>query len=164
MKKYNLITSVKQEKQHIENIVENCTAAPVDTTLLFEAADKAIGKAIAALKAGKNPFKDDPNYRDMLAGLMLLASDTNREALNINQKKFDVISQYTSEKEDVQKYVAQHARNSGPSLIKNLDSYVNAYKDRRSVLVKKLVQHQNMWSQAKHKAGRGKEVRQSLAV
>jgi len=161
--KYNLITSIKQQESHIKNLVENCTAAPVDTMLLFEAADKAIGRAIGALNAGKNPFENDPNYRDMLAGLMLLATDTNREALNMNQKKFDIISQYTSEKESVQKYVAQIGRKHGQSLIKKLDAYV-ADRGRRPVLVKKLIQHQTEWSKAKHKANRGKEVRQSLAV
>ncbi len=158
---YNLITSVKQERQHIENLVENCTAAPVDTKLLFEAADKTLGKAIASIKAGNNPFVDT-EFRDVIAGLMLLAKPTNREALNIDQKKFDIISQFTSEKKDVQKYVAQHARNSGPSLIKNLDAYV-ANEDRRKILVAKLIQHQNEWSQAKHKSNQGKDVRQ-LAV
>lgn len=161
--KYNLITSVKQERQHIENLVENCSATPIDTMLLFEAADKAIGKAIASLKAGKNPFEADPNFRDVLAGLMLLAKPTNREALNIDQKKFDIISQYANEKESVQKYVAQFARNHGQSLIKNLDAYV-ADEQRRPILVKKLIQHQNEWSQAKHKSNQGKDVRQSLAV
>ncbi len=160
---YKLITSIKQETQYIDNIVENCTAAPVDTNLLFEAADKALGKAIAAINAGKNPF-EDTGFRDVIAGLMLLAKDTNREALNVNQKKFNLVAQFSSDREDVQKFVAQHARDSGPSLIKNLDAYVNADKDRRSVLVKKLIQHQKVWSQSKHIANRGKDVEQSIAV
>ncbi len=160
---YDLITSIKQETQHIENLVENCSAAPIKTMLLYEAADKAIGRAIGALNAEKNPFENDPNFRDLIAGLMLLAKNTNREALNVNRKKFDLIAQYASEREDVQEYVAKFGRNNGQSLIKNLDAYVVDRK-RRPVLIMKLIQHQTEWSKAKHKANQGQEVRQSLKV
>lgn len=154
---YKLITSVKQEKQHISNLCENCVAAPVKTKLLFEAADKLIGNVIAALNAGKNPFEVMPGSRDVLAGLMLLAKETNRDALNLNQKKFDLISQYTSEKESVKKFVAQIAQKHGQSLIRNLEAYV-VDRDRRGVLKGKLQRLQSEYSRAKQKVNKGKEV------
>jgi len=155
--KYNLITSVKKETQNVKNLVENCIAAPVNTKILFESADKVIGNAIAAIKSGKNPFETMPGSRDVLAGLILLSDSDNREALNVNQKKFDLIAQYASKKENVQKHVAQFAQEHGQSLIKNLDAVVNN-SDRREFLVKKLIQTQNVWNQAKHQVSRQKEL------
>ena len=160
--KYDLITSVKQETKHIENLCENVQAAPVDTALLFESADKYIGGAIGALKHGKNPFETMPGSRDILAGLMLLAKETNRQALNITPKKFDIISQKTSEKDSIKKYVANIAQKHGQSLIKNLDAYM-ASDDRRGVLTRKLVQIQTEYSRAKQKIDQGELIRQSMA-
>lgn len=158
----NLIKEIKSEVDHIANLCENIQAAPVDTNLLFESADKYIGIAIAALKNGKNPFETIPGSRDVLAGLMLLSKDTNREALQIKQKAFDIISQKTSEKESIKKYVANLARKYGPSLIKNLDAYI-ASDDRRGVLTRKLIQLQSEYSRAKNKIDHGKEIRQNIA-
>ncbi len=105
-------SALDKEISETQNLYENCKAAPVDTSLLIEAADKLIGNTIAALKAGKNPFETMPGSQETLAGLMLLAKNTNREALNINQKKFDLISQYADEKDNIKKYVAQIAKKS----------------------------------------------------
>ena len=157
-----LIRQIKSEVSHVANLCENIQAAPVDTNLLFESADKYIGNAIGALKSGKNPFETMPGSREVLAGLMLLAKDTNREALDIKQKAFDVISQKTSEKDSIKKYVANLAKTHGPSLIKNLDAYM-ANDDRRGVLTRKLIQLQNEYSRAKNKLDHGKEIRQHIA-
>ena len=160
---YNLINSVKLQSQHVENLCENCIATPVDTIALFEAADKLIGNTIAALKAGKNPFETMPGSRDVVAGLMLLAKKTNREALNLTPKKFNLISQDISDKKIIQKYVANLAQKYGPSLIKNLDAYV-ADDNRREVLTRKLVQIQSEYSKAKQKVSQDDEIRKSIAV
>lgn len=157
-----LIKEIKTEVDNITNLCENIQAAPIDSTLLFESADKYLGGAIGALKHGKNPFETMPGSREVLAGLMLLAKDTNRQALNLNQKKFDLISQYTSDKESVKKYVANLAKKHGPSLIKNLDAYM-ADENRRSVLTKKLVQLQTEYSSVKQKVQQG-EMRKQIAV
>ncbi len=154
---YKLITSVKQENQHINNLCENCVAAPVNTKLLFEAADKLIGNVIAAINAEKNPFEVMPGSEEVLAGLMLLAKETNRDALNLPQKKFDVISQYVGKKESLKKYVAQIAKTNGQSLIANLKAYV-VDRDRRGVLKRKLVQLQSEYSRAKQKVSNDRKV------
>ncbi len=153
---YNLIKEVKRNSTHIANLCENIQVAPINPTLLFEAADKYIGAAIGALKAGKNPFETIPGSREVLAGLMLLAKETNRQALNLDPKKFDIISQKTSEKDSIKKYVANLAQKYGPSLIKNLDAYM-ADENRRGVLTKKLVQLQNEYSAVKQKLQQGAE-------
>jgi len=157
-----LIQSLDKEISETQNLYENCEAAPVNTDLLIEAADILIGNAIAALKAGKNPFETIPGSQETLAGLMLLAKNTNREALNINQKKFDLVSQYVDEKDNIKKYVAQLAQKHGQSLIKNLGAYV-AQADKREILTKKLVQLQTAYSQVKQKAKHGEEVSKQLA-
>lgn len=152
---YNLITSVKKEKERIDNIFENCSMAPVDARVLCESADKVLGNAIAALKSGKNPF-EDPNFTSVVAGLMLLTKPTNREALNINKKKFNLIAQKASDSKAVQKFVAQQAQKSGQSIIENLPAYA-ANEKRREILIRKLIQHQNEWNQVKHKMKQGSE-------
>ena len=153
---YKLITSVKQENNRVNNLCENCVAAPVKTELLFEAADKLIGNVIAAINAGKNPFEILPGSDEVIAGLMLLAQEDHRDALNIPAKKFDLISQYTGEKESVKKFVAQIGRNSGPSLIKQLKVHV-IDRDLRAALKRKLVNLQIEYSRAKQKVGKDKE-------
>ena len=160
---YKLINSVKSQSQHVKNLCENCTATPFDTIALFEAADKLLGNTIAALKSGKNPFETMPGSRDVVAGLMLLAKKTNREALNLTPKKFNLISQDISDKKNIQKYVANLAQKYGPSLIKNLDAYV-ADNNRREVLTRKLVQIQSEYSKAKQKVSQDDEIRKSIAV
>lgn len=156
---YKLIESVKQQAQQIENVCENVQAAPFKADLLFESADKYLGGAIGALNHGKNPFESMPGSLEVLAGLILLAKDSNRQALNLDQKKFDVISQYTSEKDSVKKFVANQAKKYGPSLIKNLNAAVMD-ENRRPVLKKTLVHAQNVWSQARQKLRQGAEREQ----
>lgn len=153
---FKLTESIKQEAEQIEILLENCNKTPYKPVLIAEAADKIIGHAIAALKAGKNPFETMPGSREILAGLMLLAKPTNRESLNMNQKKFDLITQQLGEKQALKKYVANIAQHHGKSLVKALDAYVQE-KDKREVLTKKLVQLQNAYSQVKHKAGQTQE-------
>ncbi len=160
---YKLINSVKSQTQHVENLCENCVAAPVDTAALFEAADKLLGNTIASLKSGKNPFETMPGSRDVVAGLMLLAKNTNREALNLTPKKFNLISQDISDKKIIQKYVANLAQKYGPSLIKNLDAYV-IDNNRREVLIRKLVQIQSEYSRAKQKVNQDDNIRQTIAA
>ena len=94
---------------------------------------------------------------------MLLAKKTNREALNLTPKKFNLISQDISDKKIIQKYVANLAQKYGPSLIKNLDAYV-VDNNRREVLTRKLVQIQSEYSRAKQKVNQDEEIRQTVAV
>ena len=149
--KYELINSIKNESESAKALFENCTAAPIDILIILESADKLIGNVIAALKAGKNPFETIPGSKEQIVGLMLLANETNREALNVNDKKFDLISQKASDSKAVQKFVAQIAQSNGPSRIKNIEAYVTD-DTKREVLAKKLVKLQNVYSTVKHKA------------
>ncbi len=155
--KYKLITSIKQEKQRIDNICENCVAFPVNTKLLFESADKFIGNIIAAINGGKNPFEITPGSEKVLAGLILLAKETNREALNLNPKKFDIVSQYTSKDKKVREKLALLAKNKGPSLIANLKAHMTD-PDRRKVLKGDLVKLQTQYSRAKQKVKKDQSV------
>lgn len=159
----NLIDSINSEVEEIEQLYENCVAVPFDIKLICESADVYIGHAIAALKAGKNPFETIPGSKEIIAGLLLLAKDTNREALNLNKKKFDLISQLFTKKDALKKYVADVAKKHGQSLLKNLDLYVSE-KDKRQILTKKLVQLQNAYSQVKHKANQGQEVKKRIPI
>lgn len=154
---YKLITSVKQENEHINNLCENCVSASIDTKLLFEAADKLIGNVIAAINAGKNPFEVMPGSEEVLAGLMLLIKKDHRDALNMPQKKFDVISQYISKKESLKKHVAQIGKTNGQSLIANIKAHVTD-RDRRDVLKRKLVQLQSEYSRAKQKVSNDRKL------
>lgn len=159
----NLIKSVQSEVKTIETLYENVTATPFGINTLVESADKLIGSAIASLKAGKNPFEINPESREVIAGLMLLAKDSNREALNINDKKFDLVSKFANEKDAIKKYVAGFAQKHGQSLIKNLEGYVNE-EDKREVLTKKLIQLQHIYSKVKQKASSQEQVQQAIAV
>lgn len=152
----DLIKSIKRETSFVQTICENVETSQIDAKLLFEAADKYIGNVIGALNSGKNPLETIPGSAEILAGLILLATDTNRQALNINDKKFSLVTQYTSDKEAVKKYVAQQAKDHGQSLIKNISAYV-ADSDRRDVLKRKLVQLQSLYSQAKQKNRKSQE-------
>jgi hypothetical protein len=154
---YDLITSIREESFQVKTLCENISTAEFGLDLLFESADKYIGNAIAALNAGKNPLETMPGSEAVLAGLILLAKETNREAMNLKPKKFDVVTQFTNEKESVKKAVAQKAKDHGPSLIKNIRAYV-ADPDRRVVLKKKLVHLQNVYSQAKQQSRKNRDV------
>ena len=158
MYKYKLITSIKQEKQHIDNICENVVVFP-DTKLFFESADKYIGNIIAILndKNQRNPFEAIPGSIKVLAGLILLAKETNREALNINPKKFSIVAQKTSEDKELRKKLALIADNSGPSLIANLKAYM-ADPDRRDVLKRDLYKLQNQYSRAKQQSKKDQNI------
>ena len=155
-KKYNLITTVRKDSEAVDALYENIKISKINPELLFEAADKYIGNAIAALNAGKNPLETMPGSEAVLAGLILMAKDVNRDAMNITPKKFDLVSQYTSDKESVKKFVAQKAKDHGPSIIANLKAHV-ADPDRRDVLKRLLVRVQNVYSKTKQKAQKSQE-------
>lgn len=160
--KYNLITSIKQEKQYIDNLCENCVAFH-DTKLIFESADKFIGNVIASINAGKNPFEINPGSEKVLAGLILLAKDTNREALNLNPKKFDIISQYTSKDKKLREKLALLGEKRGPSLVANLKAHM-ADSNRRKVLKGELVKLQTTYSQAKQKVKKDQNISKVVNV
>ena len=153
---FKLITSIKREKQQIDNICENVAAFP-NTKLFFESADKFIGNIIASINGGKNPFEINPGSEKVLAGLMLIAKETNREALNLNQKKFSIISKNTSEDKELRKKLALIAKTNGPSLIVDLKAHM-ADPDRRNVLKKELFKVQNIYSQAKQKVKKDQNI------
>ena len=150
----DLIKSIEKETTYIQNICETVEATQMD---IFEAADKYIGGVIGALNGGKNPLETMPGSAEVLAGLILLATDTNRDAMNVNKKKFDLAVQFTSDKEQVKKYVAQLGKDNGPSIIQNIHAYV-ADPDRRDVLKRKLVGLQRIFSQAKQKTRKNREM------
>lgn len=154
---FSLIDDIRNEVDDAAQLFENCLAVPHDTVLLAEEADRVIGNVIGALKAGKNPFETIPGSRDVLAGLMLLAKETNRDALNLNPKKFNLIAQFIDKKEAVRKYVVDVARKHGQSLISNLDAYMSE-KDKRDVLIKKLYKLQKAYSQVKQQAMQSDKV------
>ena len=149
---FELIDDIRTEVDTAELLHENCLAVTDNVVLLCEEADKLIGKAIGALRGGKNPFETVPGSRELLAGLMLLAKESNREGLNINDKKFDLISKFVDQKEGIKKYVSKVATTHGQSLLKNLDAHV-AQSDKRKVLAKKLSKLQQAYSTVKHAVG-----------
>lgn len=155
-KKYQLVESVRKDAEAVDALYENIKISKIDSELLFEAADKYLGAAIGALNAGKNPLETIPGSEEVLAGLILMAKDVNREAMNITPKKFDIVSQYTSDKESVKKFVAQKARDHGPSIIANIKAHV-ADPDRRDVLKRLLVRVQGVYSKTKQKARKSQE-------
>lgn len=148
---FKLIDDINEEINTADILYENCSIITDNIELLAEEADKLIGKAIAALNAGKNPFETIPGSRELIAGLMLIAKESNRDALNINDKKFDLISQFVDEKDGVKKYVSKIGTLHGKSLLKNLDSHVSQ-SDMRKVLAKKLTKLQQSYSTVKHRA------------
>ena len=147
---FELIEDIRTEVDTADLLYENCLTITDDVALLCEEADKLIGKAIGALRGGKNPFEMNPGSRELIAGLMLLAKESNREGLNIDQKKFDLISKFVDQKEGIKKYVAKVASTHGQSLLKNLDAHV-AQSDKRKILAKKLSKLQQAYSTVKHK-------------
>ena len=151
---FELIDDIRTEVDTAVLLYENCSAITDDITLLCEEADKEIGKVIGALRGGKNPFEMVPGSRELIAGLMLLAKESNREGLNIDQKKFDLISKFVDQKEGIKKYVRKVATTHGQSLLKNLDAHV-AQSDKRKILAKKLAKLQQAYSTVKHKSMAG---------
>lgn len=157
MKKYNLIESIKNQSSDAQILYENIKTAPFNTVELLEAADKYIEKLIVALKSGKNPFEIIPGSDQVLAGLILLRTDVNREALNMPEKNFSIIAQKLSTSDRVKKFVAKQAKNSG-KLVANLKAMA-ADPDHRVRLGRKLYSLQQLYSQVKHKAKRDQEFR-----
>lgn len=151
-----LIQSIREDAQHVDALYENIKTTKLDPELIFEAADRYIGGAIGALNAGKNPLETMPGSEEILAGLILMAKDVNRDAMNITPKKFDLVSQFTNDKESVKKFVAQQAKNHGPSVIANIKAHV-ADPDRRDVLKRLLVRVQNVYSKTKQKTRKSQE-------
>ena len=149
---FDLINDINDEVNEVDVLLENCLATEQDVDILCEEADRVLGRTIAALKAGKNPFETMPGSRELVAGLMLLAKQTNRSALNINDKKFDLISKFVDEKEGVKKFVSSLANTHAKSLLKNLDAHVGD-ADKRKVLAKKLTKLQQSYGTVKHKVG-----------
>jgi hypothetical protein len=154
--KFQLTESVRKDAQAIDALYENIKISKIDAELLFEAADKYLGNAIAALNADRDPTETIPGSAEVLAGLILMAKDVNREAMNITPKKFDLVSQYTSDKESVKKFVAQKARDHGPSIIANIKAHV-ADPDRRNVLKRLLVRVQRVYSKTKQRARKSQD-------
>ena len=152
----DLIKSIKKETEMIQVIYENVSESEHDSELIYEAADKYIGAAIGALNAGKNFTETMPGSAEVLAGLILMTSKTNVEAMNINDKKFGLVRDFTSDKENVKKYVANLGKTHGPSIAANIRAHV-ADPDRRDAIKRKLVTAQTAWSQAKQKARKGRE-------
>lgn len=155
-KKFQLIESVRADAQHVDALCENIKTTKIDPNLIFEAADVYIGNAIAALNADKNPLETMPGSDAVLAGLILMAKDVNREAWNITPKKFDLISHDLSKKESIKKFVADKAKTNGQSYIANLRAHV-ADPDRRVVLKKLLQRVQGVYSKAKQKTQKSQE-------
>lgn len=155
-KKFQLVEAVRKDAEAVDVLSENIKISKIDHELLFEAADKYIGGAIGALNHGKNPLETMPGSEEVLAGLILMAKETNRQAMNITPKKFDLVSRYTSDKESVKKYVAQQAKNHGPSIIANIKAHV-ADPDRRDVLKRLLVRTQTVYAKTKQRANKSQE-------
>lgn len=151
-----LIKAIREETDHVEALCENIKISKIDPEILFEAADQYLGGAIGALNAGKNPIETMPGSEEILAGLILLAKDSNRDAMNITPKKFDLVTQFTSDKESVKKFVAQQAKSHGPSVIANIKAHV-ADPDRRDVLKRLLVRVQNVYSRTKQRSRKSQE-------
>lgn len=165
---FNLIEDIRDEVDTVTLLSENCLLVTENVVLLTEEADRLIGKAIGALRAGKNPFEKHPGLRELIAGLMLLAKESNRSGLNIDQKKFDLITQFVDEKEGIKKYVSKVATTHGQSLIKNLDAHVQQ-GEKRSILAKKLSKLQQAYSTVKQSAlrsapgGTGQQATKKIA-
>ena len=62
-----LIKSIRAEFKKTRILIENVEATPFNMELIAEAADKFIGAAIGALKAGKNPFETMPGSEEVMA-------------------------------------------------------------------------------------------------
>lgn len=105
---FNLITEINeiadQRKYLFETVREVFEGSEAE---LYEGAEHYLGRAIAALNAGKNPFEEggvvDP---EIIASLTLLANPENREAFNITPRKFTVIDAVDKNK-NVRKFLSQ---------------------------------------------------------
>ena len=146
---FDLISDIRNEVDDTQRIIENCEHIDVDVTILCEEADRWIGGLIGAINAKKNPF-EEPGNKELLAGLMTLADEDNREALNIDQKKFDLIQQFVDKKEGIKKYVQGIGRQHAKSIVDNLDDMV-VDREKRADLKRKLFDIQTQFSRAKEK-------------
>lgn len=106
---FNLITEISEQTKEtsylFETVKEVFSGNEVE---LYEGAEHYLGRAIAALNAGKNPFEEGSDNVDpeIIASLVLLANPENREAFNITPRKFTVIDAVDKNK-NVRKFLSQ---------------------------------------------------------
>lgn len=149
---FDLIKSVDTDIKDVDRLLESCAIVTEDVVALCERADRWLGKILAMLNRGQNPF-DSQETKEIVAGLMTIADEDNRDALNIDEKRFNLIQQF---KDDQTKdYVQNIGRVNAPSLVDKLDDFV-ADRDKRDDLKRRLFKIQTDFSRVKDKAQVGR--------
>lgn len=110
---FNLLLEVNDDVITSLTLVENIHTAflPEEYELVFENVQKALQPAIAAAKAGNNPFGGQGNRPvvdpELLAGLATLADKDAREALNVDRNKLTQVVNNYERSEKVRQYIRQ---------------------------------------------------------
>lgn len=149
---FDLVHQINENANSTRLLIESCKLTGYNVDNICEAADRWLGRVLTSLRHGKNPFDTIPGSKEIVAGLLLLNNPDNREALNIDDSKFDAMAQELERKEGFQKYLSRIAKRHAPSLIDNLQQHVED-SNKREVLIKKLTKLQQRFSNVKQQAG-----------
>lgn len=149
---FNLVQQINEDANTTYYLTEMCKATGYNVDIICEAADRWIGRVLASLRHGKNPFETMPGSKEIVAGLLLLNNPNNREALNVDDEKFDAMARELERKEGFQKYLSRIAKQHAPSLIDKLEQHVED-SNKRDILIRKLTKLQQRFSNVKQQAG-----------
>lgn len=138
---FKLITEIKAEERIESLIAENVNHlfAVDEVQSLYESAEKYLGKAIAALRAGKNPFETAGVDPKVLNALMAFADEDLQDVFSgVTSNVKGRISQALNANPQIQTTLAGSKYGGHPSLKTQLSRIVNMAENQPRELANSL--------------------------